>query len=82
MVDLNTLISSKSGFSVVLVRNINDLGEITGRGAPRGGDNSDVCGHDYLLIPCDENHPNAEGCDYSLVDAGGAVREIAAPTMP
>jgi probable HAF family extracellular repeat protein len=82
MVDLNTLISSKSGFSVVLVRNINDLGEITGRGAPRGCDNSDVCGHDYLLIPCDENHPNVEGCDYSLVEAGGAVREIAAPTMP
>jgi probable HAF family extracellular repeat protein len=82
MVDLNALVSSNSGFVVKLAININDRGEITGRGRASGCVDSDVCGHDYLLIPCDENHPNVEGCDYSLADASAAAQVPAPRYVP
>jgi len=81
MVDLNALVSSNSGFVVSLAININDRGEITGRGRATDCVDSDVCGHDYLLIPCDENHPDIEDCDYSLVDAAAATGEISVPDL-
>jgi probable HAF family extracellular repeat protein len=66
--DLNSLISPNSGVSVAFVSFINDRGEITAEGdLPSGG------GHAILLVPCDENHPGMEGCDYSLVDASTAA---------
>jgi probable HAF family extracellular repeat protein len=76
MVDLGTLLSSKTDLSPLGAVSINDRGEIAGHGqAPSGH------GRATLLIPCDENHPDVEGCDYSLVDAAAAAREIPASVM-
>jgi probable HAF family extracellular repeat protein len=85
LVDLNSLIPPSSPLelvgmgplSYVLVPNINDRGEIVGIGVPPGrmpesarrGQRLDLCGHAFLLIPCDKIHLNIEGCDYGLVDA-------------
>ena len=80
-VDLNTLIPSNSPLELTVASLITDRGEIIGGGDPVGCGNNDACNHVYVLIPCDENHPGVEGCDYSLVDAAEAAREIPAPAM-
>jgi hypothetical protein len=48
---------------------INDRSEITGYGVLPNGDR-----HTFLLIPCDENHADVEGCDYETVDAETAAQ--------
>jgi probable HAF family extracellular repeat protein len=69
IVDLQTLVLPGSGITLSCAHcgeaayNINDSGEIAGQGVLSNGDSRAI-----LLIPCDENHPNIEGCDYSLVD--------------
>src|SRR5262249_337611 len=75
MVDLNTLILGNSGAGLYEADNINDRGEIVASGLPAGCDNRFACGHIFLLIPCDENHPGLEGCDYSLVEAPATVTQ-------
>ena len=68
MVDLNTLVPPDSLLGSAGGVAINDRGEITGsRTLPEG----DI--HAFLLIPCDVNHPNVEGCDYSLVDSASGA---------
>ena len=69
-VDLNTLIPPDSPLQLTVASLITDRGEIIGGGNPLGCMNNDACNHVYVLIPCDENHPVIEGCDYSLVEAG------------
>ncbi len=73
IVDLNTLVPPGSALHLRGASEINDRGEITGRGVLPGCDDGDTCGHAYVLIPCDEGHPDLEGCDYSFVDATRTV---------
>jgi probable HAF family extracellular repeat protein len=63
MVDLNTLIPLGSPFQLYSASFIDDRGEIAAFGSRANGDS-----HALLLVPCDEDHPNVEGCDYSLVE--------------
>jgi probable HAF family extracellular repeat protein len=65
MVDLNDLIPRNSILQLVDTLAINDRGEIAGIGLPPGctlaiGDTQ--CGHAYLLIPCDRDRSDEEGC--------------------
>jgi probable HAF family extracellular repeat protein len=65
MVDLNELVIPGSGATVVTAVFINEFGEIAGTARfPNGGTHPVP----VLLIPCDENHPEVEGCDYSTVE--------------
>jgi probable HAF family extracellular repeat protein len=89
MVDLNTLIPPGPGVQLNLAEAINDRGEIAVNGDPPGCGVVEQCGHAYLLIPCDENHPGVEGCDYSMVEAPAvasrpspAVRSTSRPALP
>jgi probable HAF family extracellular repeat protein len=90
MVDLNTLIPAGSSLTLTYAVAINDSGVIAGFGVPPGVPPQDyeIQGHAYILIPCDENHPGVEGCDYSLVDApvvpqtSPAVRNASSRTLP
>jgi probable HAF family extracellular repeat protein len=63
IVDLNSLVPPGSGAQLTYADYINERGEIAANGVLASGDTRAV-----LLIPCDENHPGVEGCDYSLVD--------------
>jgi len=87
-VDLNTLIPSGSALQLFVALGINESGEIVGGGMPPDCNNSDTCTHNhaYLLVPCDENHPGNEDCDYSLVNASivpksGATRNLPSSTL-
>ena len=57
MVDLNTLIPPGSSLELTFAVAINERGEIAGFGVPPGCAPQDygICGHAYVLIPCNAN---------------------------
>jgi len=61
IIDLNAATASDSKLFLIEPDNINDRGEIVGRGVPPGCDNLDLCGHVFLLIPCD--HAGNQQCE-------------------
>jgi uncharacterized membrane protein len=77
LVNLNTLVPPGSGLQLVEAHQINDQGEIAVGALDASGNN-----HAVLLIPCDENHPGIEGCDYSMVDAVKAPQSAAHRNVP
>jgi probable HAF family extracellular repeat protein len=64
IVDVNTLLPPGTGVTVSSASEINDRGEIAASGFLSNGDQ-----RAFLLIPCDENHQDVEGCDYDPVEA-------------
>jgi hypothetical protein len=75
MVNLNTLVPANSSLELEERANINDRGEIAGRGFPARCDDIDACGHAFFLIPCD----NAASCETKAEGTTAAVQE---PTTP
>lgn len=67
MVDLNSLILPGSDLFLIGATNGNDHGEIAVEGMLPNGEM-----HAALLIPCDENHTDVEGCDHTLVDTSAS----------
>ncbi|MFI5095386.1 MAG: hypothetical protein ACHQIK_18270 [Candidatus Acidiferrales bacterium] len=71
IVDLNNLIPASSDLHLGQAININNRGEIVGTALLPGGDPQYYSAgylHAFLLIPCDENHADVEGCDYDEVE--------------
>jgi len=81
MIDLNSFLPPGAALQQLTdAYNINDRGEIVGLGVPPGCDDEFACGRIFVLIPCDDNHPSVDGCDYSLVDGNAAATGSAMPT--
>jgi probable HAF family extracellular repeat protein len=74
IVDLGALILPGSDLRLIEAVYINDRGEIAGRGKLSNDDERAL-----VLLPCDENHPDIEGCDYETVDTDTAPQLNAAP---
>lgn len=81
--DLNGLVINDAGVQLTVAVGLNEAGEIAAQGVVSNGDL-----HAFLLIPCDENHPRVEGCDYSMVEARptapvqSKVRATSRSTLP
>jgi probable HAF family extracellular repeat protein len=74
-VDLNTLLPHGSYLQLIVAFWISDRGEIVGLGHDPTCLNGDSCdAHAYVLIPCDQDHPGLEGCDYDSVEAATAAQ--------
>jgi probable HAF family extracellular repeat protein len=69
ILDLNALQSAPSGLTLNEATFINDRGEIGGFGTLANGET-----HAFVMIPCDANHSNVEGCDYEPVEAAIGIQ--------
>jgi probable HAF family extracellular repeat protein len=78
MVDLNTLIPPNSSLQLNFPLNINERGEIAGSGLPTGCTNNDLCGHLFLLTPCDDSHGDGGQCEEQAKGATGTVQNSSA----
>jgi probable HAF family extracellular repeat protein len=74
MIDLNQFLPPGSDITLIEVEQINDRGEMFGQGMLTTGED-----RAFLLIPCDDDHPGIEGCNYSMMDASAAAS--AQPSM-
>lgn len=73
-IDLNTRIGANPhAVYLFAATNINDRGEIVGEGVLPNGD-----AHAFLLIPCDDEHANTEGCEGRDEDAAAAIQSTPA----
>ncbi len=68
--DLNALVPASSPLYIIYAYTINNRGEIAVNGIDGNGIEQAA-----LLVPCDGNHAEVEGCDYSMVDAAATTRE-------
>ena len=67
--DLNGLISNATTLTVIEGVRITERGEIAGNALTPEGNQ-----HGVVLIPCDEEHLDLEGCDYGTVEQSGAAQ--------
>ena len=69
MIDLNTLVLPGSGLTVRDADFVNRQGEIAGRGVLPNGDV-----HAILLVPCDDDRADTEGCKDDIEGASGLTQ--------
>jgi probable HAF family extracellular repeat protein len=72
--DLNSLVIPGSDIRALFPYDINDRGEIAAQGVLPNGDD-----HAVLLIPCDGNHADIEGCEDGREGATGMTQNNPAP---
>lgn len=83
MIDLNTFLPPTSSLQQLTDGyNINDRGEIFGLGLARarpGCADEFACGHVFVLIPCDDDHSDEEGCENAPEGINAASRKSPPP---
>lgn len=87
MIDLNAFVPPGSGVQLDNTFAFNDRGEIGPEGLPPSctGDpqgNDSLCGHAFVLIPCDENHGDSECEDEGEAIVVAPQRNSAPVTRP
>jgi probable HAF family extracellular repeat protein len=81
IIDLNIFLRPGSSLQQLTdAFGINDRGEIAGLGVPPGCSDEFACGHAFLLIPCDGDHADADGCKVAA-DAVPATQTSANATQ-
>jgi probable HAF family extracellular repeat protein len=76
MIDLNTLVPPNPGVQLTYGLSINERGEIAAQGVLANGDT-----HAFVLIPCDEDEGQAEGCEEAN-EVRAAVKNVAGAIDP